>query len=363
MLIAGLIFIQATLALTHYFIYKTAVFFFGLSTPLWSKILFAILSVSFVAVTFLTYRWHGPLARAAYTAGAVWLGTVYWLFIASIFAWAVYGVAKLASPGSNVVTIGAALLIVAVLTSVYGVWNSYQTKIQHVTVRLNNLPSQWKGKRAVLIADTHYGSVRNVRFANKVASTVSSLQPDIVFIAGDFYDGPPVDAAAIAAPFGKITSRHGVYFAAGNHEEYGALTPFMDALTGVGVHVLDNKLMVVDGLQVAGVNYLSTNRAETKRTVLQSLAINPAIASILIKHVPANIEVTEEAGIGLQVSGHTHLGQVFPISLITKVMYGKYVYGLSRFDKTQVLTTSGVGTWGPPQRVGTTSEIVVITFE
>ena len=120
--------------------------------------------------------------------------------------------------------------------------------------------------------------------------------------------------------------------------------------------------VVIDGLQVVGVPYASSNYPLQLRNFLSSLRLAEGGASILLHHVPNRLPIVEQAGVSLQLSGHTHGGQVFPFSWITRRAFGKFTHGLERFGKLQVLTSSGVGTWGPPMRVGTHSEIVLITF-
>lgn len=358
--------IQTILFLGHLFVYKTFVRFFGISSPThlwWARVVFALLSISFVLASLVAYRFYGPIARGFYYSAAVWLGTLYWLFWASILAWAALLVSKVVIPGKNVAFVGVVLLVAALAVSVYGVWNSYQTKVRHYTVKIENLPEQWKGRKAVLVADTHLGHVRNAGFAKKVSALIQAQSPDIVFIPGDFYDGPPTDYKKAALPFGRITAPLGVFFAPGNHEEYGDSSNMFQGLQEAGVHVLRNQMQIVDGLQVIGVDYHSTTTGEGEQQVLDTLHINPTVPSILIKHVPSHIDVAERAGVSFQVSGHTHLGQVYPLVYVTKRIFGQFYYGLKKFNATQVLTTSGAGTWGPPQRVGTSSEIAVITFE
>lgn len=358
--------IQTILFAAHYFVYKTFSRAFDISAPThiwWTRIIFILLSISFLAASTITYKYYGSVGRTFYTMAALWLGTMYWLFFASLFSWIIWGIGRLAFQGRNLNSLVVLLFLAALVTSAYGFWNSYQTKVREVKVTIKNLPQQWKGRRAVLVADTHMGSVRNTNFGKKVAKLIEAQHPDIVLIPGDFYDGPPTDYAATAKPFGEIKSTFGTYFAPGNHEEFGDSKPLLSALASSGVHVLNDRFVVVDGLQIIGVGYSTTTNAVKQKKVLDSLTLDKSTASILIKHAPTEIPLAEAAGINFQVSGHTHLGQVYPLKYITKMVYGQFYYGLSKFNDMSVLTTSGVGTWGPPQRVGTNSEIVVITFE
>ena len=129
------------------------------------------------------------------------------------------------------------------------------------------------------------------------------------------------------------------------------------------MRVLNNENVDVDGLQLLGVPYRHATNAEHLRSVLAQLRIDRTRASILVTHAPDHPEVAAEVGISLQVSGHTHLGQMFPFNLIARRIYRQFVYGLSRIGALQVYTSSGAGTWGPPLRVGSQSELVIILLE
>jgi hypothetical protein len=129
------------------------------------------------------------------------------------------------------------------------------------------------------------------------------------------------------------------------------------------IHVLKNTFTVIDGLQIAGVDYNNTTNYENTKKTLADIKLDPVLPTILIKHAPMGLQAVAEKGIDLQVSGHTHQGQVWPGSWLTSKIFGKFAYGLQTTGSLQVITTSGAGTWGPPQRVGTNAEIVVITLQ
>jgi predicted MPP superfamily phosphohydrolase len=115
-------------------------------------------------------------------------------------------------------------------------------------------------------------------------------------------------------------------------------------------------------IQIVGVDYRTTTNSDSYTKVLDSLHIDKNIPSILLKHTPMHIDIAEQAGISLQLSGHSHKAQMFPFSLLTRFIFKGFDYGLKRLNNMQVYTSSGVGTWGPPVRVGTKSEIVRIHF-
>jgi predicted MPP superfamily phosphohydrolase len=358
--------VQCILWFGHFVVYKTFIKFFGLESSghlNTIRLVFFILSILFLLGNLVSAKYYGPVARGFYTTGAIWMGTLYWLFWASLISWIIFAISKFALPGKDISMVPMVLLIAAILTSAYGVWNSYQTKVQQVTIHLENLPEVWKGKKVVLVADTHLGHVRNLSFAKKIADLITEQKPDAVLIPGDYYDGPLADYSKLAEPFGAMPTTYGVFFAAGNHEEFRPKNMYFEGLSKGGVKVLDNELVTIEGLQIIGVGYFDTVNADSQRTLLQKLNIDKTKPSILIKHSPSHIDAAESEGISLQVSGHTHMGQVFPLNFITKSVYKNFNYKLKRLGNTQVYTTSGAGTWGPPQRVGTNSEIVVITLE
>jgi hypothetical protein len=154
-----------------------------------------------------------------------------------------------------------------------------------------------------------------------------------------------------------------MYFVGGNHEAFGGAEEYEAALRASGIRVLHNECADVDGVRIVGVAYGPSTYPLRMRTFLEELNLKGGPASILLNHVPNRLPLAEHAGVSLQLSGHTHGGgQIFPFNLITRRAFGKFTYGLQRFGDMQVYTSSGAGTWGPPMRVGTHSEIVLLTF-
>jgi uncharacterized protein len=228
---------------------------------------------------------------------------------------------------------------------------------------LANLPKEWRGRKAALISDVHLGHVRNRGFLRRMIAKISREKPDVVFIAGDLYDGTAIDAHQSAAPLSGLTAPHGVYFVAGNHEQFGDDSKYLNAIESAGVRVLRNEKVELEGLQLVGVPYRNATQSGHLASALQNLNLDRDRASILLIHAPDHPEVAEAAGVSLQLSGHTHLGQFIPWSWMARRMYRRFVYGLSRLGKLQVFTSSGAGTWGPPLRLGSNPEIVVLQFE
>jgi predicted MPP superfamily phosphohydrolase len=358
--------VQLILFLGHWFLYRTLVPFFGVTHPtkLWTlRIALGWLSLSLVVSSFLSFRYSNFLVQKLYTASASWLGILYLLILASILSWILYGLAKLFHFPLDRRILIMVLMGIALMASLYGFINAGVIRIKTVSLTLPNLPSAWKGKTAVWVSDTHLGQVRNFRFAQQIASMIQKLRPDILFIGGDLYDGgKAMDLNHMIEPFSRIFSSYGTYFITGNHEEFYDNTPYLQAVRRAGIRVLYNEKVELDGLQIIGVDYRDSRNQEQFRAILQKIGIDRQKPNILLKHTPFDLEIARDQGITVQLSGHTHQGQVFLFRFITSWVYKGYDYGLNRLGTLLVYTSSGAGTWGPPMRIDTKPEIVVIKF-
>ncbi len=365
-LIAFIAIVQSVLFLTHLLLYETWTFAFSGSDTrgtFWIKLILGFLSVSFVAASLLAWRYTNAAVRAFYRAAAVWLGLLTFLVLAAVSSWIIFGVARLAGLDLNFHRTVEWLFGAALVAGLYGVFNASWTRITRATVRLANLPDAWRGRRAALISDLHLGHVRNGSFLRRVVAKILKEEPDAIFIAGDLYDGTAIDARRAAEPLSELVAPHGVYFVAGNHEQFGDDSKYLHAIAEAGVRVLSNEKVEVDGLQIVGVPYRNAAHDSQFASVLRGLRLDRNRASILLTHAPDHPEIAEAAGVSLQLSGHTHLGQFIPWSWMARRIYRQFVYGLSQIGKMQVFTSSGAGTWGPPLRLGSNSEIVMFEFE
>jgi hypothetical protein len=358
---------QVVLFLAHFFLYQTWTFSPAgepVSGPVWLKLSLAVLSLAFLPASILAFRYTSAPVRVFYRVAAVWMGLLSFLFIAAIFSWIIYGLTLVGGLPAHFHRLVELLFGVAALAGIYGVINASWTRVTRITVRLANLPVAWQGRRAALISDLHLGPVRNGNFLRRTIATVLREEPHAIFIAGDLYDGTAIDAAKAAAPLSELTAApQGVYFVAGNHEQFRDDRQYLHAVAAAGVRVLNNEKVEVDGLQIAGVHYGDASQPKGFQTTLNRIGLDRDRASILVTHAPDYPEIAEAAGVSLQLSGHTHLGQFIPWSWIARRVYRQFVYGLSRIGRMQVFTSSGAGTWGPPLRLGSNPEIVVLQFE
>jgi predicted MPP superfamily phosphohydrolase len=358
--------VQSILFLTHWFLYETWVHS-STSRPVPGNHVLALvlgaLSVTFVAASVLSFRWTTPLIRAFYRASAVWMGFLSFLFVGAILSWIVFGLARIAGFEIDFHRLVQIMFALGMVTGLVAIFNASCTRVTRATVRLANLPLAWRGRTAALISDVHLGHVRNRGFLRRMVAKITRERPDAIFIAGDLYDGTAIDAGRAAEPLSELQAEHGVYFVAGNHEQFGDDRKYLNAISAAGVRVLSNEKVDVDGLQIVGVPYRSATQKGHLAAALKEVGLDRNRASILLVHAPDHPDIAEAAGISLQLSGHTHLGQFVPWSWFARRIYRQFVYGLSRIGNMQVFTSSGAGTWGPPLRLGSNPEIVVLQFE
>jgi predicted MPP superfamily phosphohydrolase len=361
-----LVIVQSILFLGHWFLYKTVIFFFnltnpGVTSPL--KIILFLFSISLVLASFLVFRYSNVLVRIVYVLAASWLGFLNFFILASLSSWIIYIAVQKFSFSLNQKVLAGILFGLAMVVGIYGIVNARTTRVTTISIKLPHLPEYWRGKIAVWISDIHLGPVRRYGFAKDVARKIQQIQPDIVFIGGDLFDGGTFDLDGFTEPFSKISAPDGVYFITGNHEEFFDHVQYLEAVRQAGIKVLNNEIVNLKGLQIIGVDYRDSENRQKYEMILNGIKINPNLPTILLKHSPNNLDIAHQKGIALQLSGHTHKGQIFPINLITALVYHGYDYGFKKFGDLQIYTSSGVGTWGPPMRVGNIPEIMVIKFE
>ncbi len=257
---------------------------------------------------------------------------------------------------------GKILFIMAIGTSSYGIIHANKIKIKNISVSIYHIPESWKKRKVVFISDIHLGHILGASFAEKITKMILDINPDILLVGGDVYDGAKGDPFALVASFKKIMPALGKYFVMGNHEEFSDNTKFKNALEAQDFKVLVNETVTIDGINLVGVDYEATVDPVAFKTVLEIQPIHKDVPSILLKHTPAHLEIAKERGISLSLSGHTHRAQAWPLNLFTHILFKGYDYGQKKLGKMNVYTSSGIGTWGPPIRVGSDSELVVINF-
>ena len=347
-------------------LYGTWAFFFAPLAPprrIVLRLTLAVLCFSFVAASMLARQFSNWIVRAMYAIAAVWLGLVSFLFLAACLCWLTYLPPLMFGIRMERRPLALAYFGLALILALYSILHATRTRVTRVAVRLPNLPSSWRGRTAALVSDLHLGHIRNRRFLCRIVGMLSQLRPDILFIPGDLYDGTQIDPGRLAEPWAGFSAPLGSYFVTGNHEQFSSPDQYLEVVERSGIRVLRNEKIDVDGLQIVGVHYLHSTHPGHFRSILKNVGLDPTAASILLVHTPDRRAIAAEEGITLQLSGHTHRGQFFPVTLLVKRVYGRYAYGLNNLDNQLIYTSCGAGTWGPPMRLGTTPEIVLIRFE
>ncbi|MFC1417831.1 metallophosphoesterase [Streptacidiphilus cavernicola] len=353
---------------------------FGSGTD-WPLPVFVVGTVVFacwlVSFPFLMVAGHGPRRddRAARVADTS-LGTV-WV----LFTWSVLGsLVHLVLIGLGVGGVGGAdrarivALAVAAVSAGLLAWGHYEAmrvpRVARLDVHLPRLGRGLDGTRVVVLADTHYGPIDRAAWSARVAEAVNALDADVVVHAGDIADGTPVQRREQSAPLGTIRSRLAKVYVTGNHEYSSEAQGWLDRMAELGWEPLHNRHVVVqrggDALVLAGVDDVtaeSSGLAGHRANLLGALAgADPARPVLLVAHQPKYVPQAAAAGIDLQVSGHTHGGQIWPFNFLVRIDQ-PVVHGLSRHgERTQLYTSRGTGFWGPPFRVFAPSEITLLTL-
>ena len=373
----------------HLFLYYSAVRFLPITGARFKKALFAslsFLSVSFIVSAVLIRLDMNPLTRGLYLFSAFWSGLVINLLMAAVLCWLaapaawVFGRASLRG-------VSRAFFFAAFLFSAYGVWNAFHPGIKNVEVELPGLPPAWLDKTIVHISDVHLGAVYTPEYLMGIVGTINSLRPDVIFITGDLFDSiSRGDLTTFAGALNELKAGDGIFYVNGNHENYIGINSVLSALAMTKIRVLHDEAVWIDGVQILGVDYPDFGAyRDVKKVILGRKGFKKGMPTILLYHTPTSIEqragtvsedrtrtywrpdvdftAARDLGVNLQLSGHTHRGQIIPFVYLAGSLYRGYDYGLHREGGFSIYTSSGLGTVGPPMRTGNTPEIVVIRLK
>ncbi|WP_344408342.1 metallophosphoesterase, partial [Streptomyces viridochromogenes] len=233
-------------------------------------------------------------------------------------------------------------------------------RVKRVTVPLAKLPRAAHGYRIAVVSDIHLGPVLGRGFAQKVVDTINGTQPDLIAVVGDLVDGSVKDLGPAAAPLAQLRARDGSFFVTGNHEYFSGAEQWVREVRRLGLRPLENARAELPHFDLAGVNDVAGEDEGQGPDFARALGDRDrARACVLLAHQPVQIHDAVEHGVDLQLSGHTHGGQLWPGSLIAELA-NPTVAGLERYGDTQLYVSRGAGAWGPPTRVGAPSDITVI---
>ncbi|NCT54661.1 hypothetical protein GW758_01725 [Candidatus Falkowbacteria bacterium] len=349
----------------HFIAYSFLLRFFSISFfsgKLITAIIISSLFVGVIAASYFIHVWDNVFARSTYVFFVSWLGvlTNIGLMIVAIFLLKnTLSVFNLSLP---IFYLKLIFIVGTVVISLVGFYRALVPVVKEYEVKIQDLPAYWEGKTVVHISDIHIGPVYRDKFLGRLVKKINFLEPEAVFISGDFFDGMESDFSWLHKPLSDLKTEKGIYYGFGNHDLYLGFDYVVKLMADKNLTVLDNKLVEVEGLQLIGINYSFSNNFNLEQEILEQSGYDKAKPSILIFHTPKNIELAKNAGIDLQLSGHTHDGQLFPLNFPARWMHKGYGYGLFKENGFNLVVSSGIGTWGPPMRTTARSEIVKIVL-
>ncbi|MGI5377728.1 metallophosphoesterase [Streptomyces sp. CA-251387] len=257
--------------------------------------------------------------------------------------------------------VAGAAAAAAVGTVGYGTYGVLRgPKVKRVTVPLAKLPRAAHGYRIAVVSDIHLGPVLGRGFAQKVVDTINGTQPDLIAVVGDLVDGSVKDLGPAAAPLAQLRARHGAFFVTGNHEYFSGAEQWVEEVRRLGLRPLENARTELPHFDLAGVNDVAGEGEGQGPDFAKALGDRDrARACVLLAHQPVQIHDAVDHGVDLQLSGHTHGGQMWPGNLVAE-MANPTLAGLEHYGDTQLYVSRGAGAWGPPTRVGAPSDVTVI---
>lgn len=343
------VFFTGFLAINYTIFFGTAILFDVHPGPIF-YILLILAAISYPLAAVIERVVSNILTRIFYTAASAWMGISFYLLTFMAIYWVTSFVVKI--PGEIA---GTGIILLTVVLSGYSLINSLYLEVNHIEIPLKNLKREIK---VVQLSDIHIGSIRNSSYMGKLVNKTNEIDPEIVFITGDMVDG---SARLHTNTFNSINKlKAPTFFITGNHETYEGLDEVFRVLRHTDMIVLRDRMVECEGIQIIGVEYsFERNHMEN---VISQLKINKEKPSIMLYHIPRELKTVSKAGIGLQLSGHTHAGQMFPFNYLVRLMF-PYMKGLYKYKETYLYVSPGTGTWGPPMRLGSRCEITVINLK
>ncbi|MFJ5221533.1 metallophosphoesterase [Streptomyces sp. NPDC088400] len=257
--------------------------------------------------------------------------------------------------------VGGAAATAALATVGYGTYGVLRgPRIKRVTVPLAKLARGAHGFRIAVVSDIHLGPILGRAHSQRIVDTINSTQPDLIAVVGDMVDGSVENLGPAAEPLAGLEARHGTFFVTGNHEYFSGADAWVDHVRELGMRPLENERVEISGFDLAGVNDIAGESEGEGPDFAKALGDRDrARASVLLAHQPIVIDDAVHHGVDLQLSGHTHGGQLWPGNFVAGLA-NPTVAGLERYGDTQLYVSRGAGAWGPPVRVGAPSDITIV---
>lgn len=250
------------------------------------------------------------------------------------------------------------LLLFVLLFFFLGTYNAFFPRVKKIF--LPAFREELKGVSFVHLSDLHLGAIYRPSWQKMITHKVNRLEADFVLISGDLFDSSDRELSVFVESLSLF--KETTIFVPGNHDSYIFGAEVEEAVKKAGLIYLSDQAFKVSGLEIIGFNYLSNENSNLRRDI-EGLDLEKTKARIVVNHVPVDQAEAYELESDLMLMGHTHRGQIFPFSLVTRLIYGSYAYGLSSYQNMITYTSAGTGTWGPPLRTLFPGEIVLFKFE
>jgi predicted MPP superfamily phosphohydrolase len=341
---------EALSLLLHYYVF--AHLFYLLDIP--SNGYFFASVLLFSVLWLITMGWGmmsaSRVSTVFHVASTFWLGLLI-MFSFTLLGWDI--VRQFVSVPREIA--GPTVVAIAVGAVIFGLMNARFLRIKEVLIPTDKLEGEVK---VAHLSDVHIGTFYSPRFLKRVVDRTNGLDPDIVVITGDLADGAHPYTGETFRALNDL--RAPVYYVTGNHEHYAGLSDVLTALEETKVTRLINGMVEEKGIQVIGVDYWA-ERDEVANAIDEN-GPDPDKFSLVLYHVPRELDSIKERKVDLMLSGHTHGGQFFPFTFFSKMIWKKGK-GLHDLGGTRLFVSHGIGTWGPPIRVGTSSQIPLIRIQ
>lgn len=356
----------AILAAGHVYLAKRLILDAGVPSPFREALLATVAALGVSLLWRIIGKWILALRLGATSAAIayVWLGLLWILFVVTVAAelpaWLL---------GLSEGTRAALIFAVAAGVALSGIAAALRTpRVRRVEVALERWPRALDGFRIAQLSDVHIGPFLRRRFAERLTANVNAVGADLIAITGDVVDGSVEELAAEVAPLAGLRARHGVYVVSGNHDYLSGADPWCERFASLGFEVLRNRRVVIGepsaSFELAGVDdhhgrFFQSGSGEDLERAIGGR--DGAMPLVLLAHQPNTFAAARRMGVDLQLSGHTHGGQIWPFVHLVRLSV-PWIAGLYRDGAAQLYVSRGTGFWGPPMRVFAPAEITELVL-